>query len=275
MNLSRKTKVRCAGCGKRELRSPSRIRGKRSFCTNCWRNHRTNIPDVSVLIAEYNSGLTLNEIGLKYGTTPSTIGNKLGAAGVARRGANEVERKKRIPKCHPDRPHKCKGMCHSCYDKYIYRLNPSKHTSRHAKWAARNRLHVSRYAKDRKLKQRQVDPISYVLSSIRGRARKYKIEFSITYEDLKAVWTDVCPVFGTPLKFNLGFRKDNSYTVDRMNNSLGYLKGNIRIISWRANRIKLDATLEELECLVRYMRTASEPSAPAPVIAPVKEDWEN
>jgi hypothetical protein len=35
--------------------------------------------------------------------------------------------------------------------------------------------------------------------------------------------------------------------------SLGYVPGNIRVISMRANRIKTDATADELRAVLRYM----------------------
>ncbi len=38
---------------------------------------------------------------------------------------------------------------------------------------------------------------------------------------------------------------DNSPTIDRINSSRGYEPGNIEVISWRANRMKGDATAEE------------------------------
>jgi hypothetical protein len=38
---------------------------------------------------------------------------------------------------------------------------------------------------------------------------------------------------------------------DRKDNARGYVKDNVRVISWRANRLKSDATLEELRLLVR------------------------
>jgi len=66
---------------------------------------------------------------------------------------------------------------------------------------------------------------------------------------------DSCPVFGFPLK------RENRETwmcapsIDRINNSIGYVKENIIIVSRRANILKKDATIDELEQLFNYYKT--------------------
>ena len=52
-----------------------------------------------------------------------------------------------------------------------------------------------------------------------------------------------------------GEAKFDSPTIDKLIPSLGYTKGNVWIVSRRANMIKSDATLEELELLVNNLRT--------------------
>lgn len=68
---------------------------------------------------------------------------------------------------------------------------------------------------------------------------------------------DICPILGMELNY-LGVgekgwtRGDDSPSIDRIDSSKGYEVGNIHVISWRANRIKNDSTLEELQALVNY-----------------------
>jgi hypothetical protein len=49
-----------------------------------------------------------------------------------------------------------------------------------------------------------------------------------------------------------GFVND-SPSIDRLDSSLGYVKGNVKIICWRANRVKSDATVEELRAILNFM----------------------
>lgn len=107
------------------------------------------------------------------------------------------------------------------------------------------------------LKRRATDPAvwaGYMISRTKHRAKKRGIEFGITAADL--VLPDKCPVLGIPLVVGLGqgFRANPaSPSVDRFDNNLGYVPGNVRIISYRANVLKNDATLEEMRAVLRYM----------------------
>jgi hypothetical protein len=74
-------------------------------------------------------------------------------------------------------------------------------------------------------------------------------------DELKDKMPDFCPVLGTPMIYgNEGIRQDNSASIDRYDSTKPYEPGNVAIISWRANRIKNDGTLEEHERLVAWMK---------------------
>lgn len=76
--------------------------------------------------------------------------------------------------------------------------------------------------------------------------------------ELMALSTKVCPVLGFPLidgSHLIGNdRPDNLAELDRLIPAKGYIKGNVRWISRRANRIKSDASVEELEKIIAYMK---------------------
>ena len=84
------------------------------------------------------------------------------------------------------------------------------------------------------------------------RASTTGVPFTISPQDVEV--PDCCPVFGRP--FRLGVRGDQNDTpsLDRIDASKGYIPGNVCVISWRANTLKRDATLEELEQIAAYVR---------------------
>jgi hypothetical protein len=47
--------------------------------------------------------------------------------------------------------------------------------------------------------------------------------------------------------------EDNLPTLDRVDPVCGYVPGNVWVISWRANRLKQDASLDELRMLARAL----------------------
>lgn len=158
-------------------------------------------------------------------------------------------KQKAIPLCHPNSPHKAKGLCFSCYDKVQYHKNPKRKSERHNEWAQNNTEHLKTY----RAKRKQQNPLQYVLHSIKKRAKEKGFEFNLTIQDLRDIWTEICPVFGVKMEFHTPNKQNNSYSVDRIDSMKEYTKDNICIISWRANRLKCDASLEELKNLVRYM----------------------
>ncbi len=92
-----------------------------------------------------------------------------------------------------------------------------------------------------------------MFTQAKSRAKLKGVPFTITYDDI--VIPEFCPVFGIKLEFNKGGPKANSPSLDRIIPELGYVPGNVQVISHRANTIKNDATLEELEQIVAYIRS--------------------
>lgn len=91
------------------------------------------------------------------------------------------------------------------------------------------------------------------------RAAAYKIKFTVSLDDF--MLPKRCPVFGTLLVSNLGSglgrgaqsANPNAPALDRIIPSKGYVKGNVAVISQRANVLKRDASLVELKKLVRWL----------------------
>jgi len=80
-----------------------------------------------------------------------------------------------------------------------------------------------------------------------------KTPFLVEFDDLE--WPLICPVLGIELDYYgmLGSRNPASVSFDRVDSSLGYIPGNVHIISWKANRIKNDGTAEEHRKIADYI----------------------
>jgi hypothetical protein len=91
-----------------------------------------------------------------------------------------------------------------------------------------------------------------MIHAAKSRAKRKGLEFTITHEDIYI--PSHCPVLGLEFSHRIGKSGpcENSPTLDRIDNKLGYVPGNIEVISWRANRIKCDATPKELMRVAKY-----------------------
>lgn len=90
--------------------------------------------------------------------------------------------------------------------------------------------------------------------SAKKRATGKGIDFEITVEDIPKI-PDICPALGIPIIIAKGRPNNNSPTMDRIDNTKGYVKDNIEIISWRANTLKKDGNLTEFEGIVKYLQS--------------------
>lgn len=111
-------------------------------------------------------------------------------------------------------------------------------------------------SKQRAKEYRNRNYVRATLSTIKGRAKRKGIEFSITEDDV--IIPDICPLLGIPITFGGNYtNRNNSPSIDRIDNSKGYTSDNIRVISFLANTIKRDLSKELLitfsENIVKYM----------------------
>ena len=108
----------------------------------------------------------------------------------------------------------------------------------------RNRKQSAKWIKD--------NPVKSILMRTKQRARLKGWEFDLTENDITI--PEYCPVLGMKLEIHHGNKKheDNSVSVDRINSTKGYVKNNIIIVSQKANQIKSDATVDELNAVARF-----------------------
>jgi hypothetical protein len=109
-------------------------------------------------------------------------------------------------------------------------------------------------------KYRATRYVSVMLAQTKFRAKKLHLKFDLIPGDILVPTT--CPVLGIPIRRGRG-RTDNSPSIDRVIPSRGYIRGNVRIISFRANAIKRDASSAELRDIADYIDMhVAKPSAP-------------
>lgn len=138
--------------------------------------------------------------------------------------------------------------------------------ARQRAWSARNRdlinaRNKTRYYEDReRIRARQNESdrriaeraragdrnvhAKYLFDLAKNRARRNGTPFGIALSDI--VIPDLCPVLGIPLKMNRGRAAVDSATIDRIVPAIGYVPGNIVVVSMRANAIKSNYTIGEL-----------------------------
>jgi hypothetical protein len=115
-------------------------------------------------------------------------------------------------------------------DKRYYQANKERLKKQNSEWYYRTR---------------GSNPMAIRLNNIRSRCKKDQIEFNITIEDLSV--PGFCPYLGLPLATDAKEKiHPNSASVDRIDATKGYIKGNVEVISQLANVMKNNASPEQL-----------------------------
>ena len=117
-------------------------------------------------------------------------------------------------------------------------------------WRAKNPGITAAYA----LKSYYMNREKRLFSQAKTRAKRSELEFNIELSDIAI--PEYCPALGLKLSTQPAGRKwgsANSPSIDRIDPNKGYVKGNIQVISWRANSLKKNATADELCQLAAFM----------------------
>jgi len=141
--------------------------------------------------------------------------------------------------------------------------NYNKYLETHKDWCLKNKDYIAKkrsenYAKNKdkialySLEYKDKNHAALLWRGARLRAKKNGREFNIDKSDV--IVPEFCPILGVKLIRGRGVRSHNSATIDRIDNKKGYIKGNIQVISCRANVMKNDASFEEIEKLYIYMK---------------------
>jgi hypothetical protein len=87
---------------------------------------------------------------------------------------------------------------------------------------------------------------------VKRRAKESGTIFDLSISDINI--PEFCPVLGIKLERGIGKSSASSPSLDRIKPSLGYVRGNVHVISQKANLIKNDATPEELMKVANYFK---------------------
>lgn len=143
----------------------------------------------------------------------------------------------------------------------------------HQKYREANRTKIREYMREynrinsdrirgSKAKHRTDDPATALWIAAKQRAKNKGVPFNITPEDI--VVPEVCPALGIPIGINRGVTGPNhdSMSLDRINPALGYVVGNIAVISNLANRIKQNATAQQVQAVADWMQKVEAHDSP-------------
>lgn len=138
-------------------------------------------------------------------------------------------------------------------------------SKKNKEWRKANKEKLKKYEQSSERKEfhkqwlinkKQEDPSRFIYYSAKQRSKASNIIFNITKQDVLDVYPrdNKCPMLGLVLKVNIEKTKENSPSLDRIIPEKGYVKGNIIVISHKANRIKNNASLDDLEKIVEYLK---------------------
>jgi hypothetical protein len=92
-----------------------------------------------------------------------------------------------------------------------------------------------------------------IWNQLKASATKRGIPFTLLPSDIDEIGIPItCPILGIPLHFHRTKVEDDSISFDRIDSSKGYSLDNMIVISYRANRLKSDATLDEMLKIVAF-----------------------
>lgn len=117
----------------------------------------------------------------------------------------------------------------------------------------------------RQKRRREANPENFMLSAAKSRARLYALPLNIQISDI--VIPKTCPILGIPLFMGTGKQSDNSPSLDRLIPELGYVKGNIMVMSHLANVMKNSATWEQCVLLGEFAKRQIELRLPIRLVA--------
>ena len=141
----------------------------------------------------------------------------------------------------------CKTCGQSKPKEEFYKNRRGLHPNCKLCYIEKNKVYQSKY--------RDSNRFAIRMRSCRARAKEKSLAFDIDTDYIVSIWTGICPVFKTELDINAKRGQKGHAQLDKVDPTLGYIRGNVVWLSERANRIKDDATIEDLEMLLQWLKS--------------------
>jgi hypothetical protein len=140
------------------------------------------------------------------------------------------------------------------WKKKYYKENIEVIRERNKKYHEENREAINERAKKYRKENYDLNSdkfFQFRLNGVKGRAKSGGKEFNLDAEYLRTIYPEdgKCPALG--IKFELE-KRDNTPSLDRIDNSRGYVKGNVQWVSLKANCIMNNATPEEVMKVAKH-----------------------
>ncbi len=138
------------------------------------------------------------------------------------------------------------NQCKQCMT--VYR-NSKKEYNR--QYMENRRKNDNETIKENRRKSYHRNPKNKLYQSAKNRAKRNNIPFNITIDDI--IIPERCPLLNVEFISGTKGNYQYTYSLDRIDNEKGYIKGNIQVITNKANSMKNCATLDELKVFCKNM----------------------
>ena len=130
-----------------------------------------------------------------------------------------------------------KGLCLNCGKDFLL-------LTKNRKYCSNNCRSLWNEGSPKRKEWKSLNAEKQMLYRTRFSAKTKGIPFELQVSDI--VIPDKCPILGISLERGIYKACDHSPSLDKINPALGYIPGNVRVLSQRANLLKSNATVEEL-----------------------------
>lgn len=103
-----------------------------------------------------------------------------------------------------------------------------------------------------------------ILSKAKKRSKKKNLEFNLTLGDLINIKNNTCPILGHEILYKSGIDNKRSASLDRVDPNKGYIKGNVKIVSYEGNSLKNRNNYHSAVKMLEYIIQNSPPEDMAP-----------